>query len=115
MRLPALMSALFTLALVAGVSASALRAEDEVVVKVDVKDGIVTPNPIEIPASRRVVLEITNSGKTPSEFESHELKRELGLFPGSTSRFVIRSFDPGPHEIFDEFHSDKPVAIIQAR
>jgi hypothetical protein len=95
--------------------ASPLRAEDDPTFQVDMKDGVVTPNRIDVPAGRRIVIEITNSGKTPSEFESHELKRETGVFPGSKARFAIRSLTPGEHEIFDELHSDKPVAIIVAK
>jgi heme/copper-type cytochrome/quinol oxidase subunit 2 len=101
--------------LLIGLPALTLHAEDDPTFQVEMKDGVVTPNRIEVPAGRRIVIEITNSGTTPSEFESHELKRETGVFPGSKARFAIRSLTPGEHEIFDELHSDKPVAIIVAK
>ena len=95
---------------------SALPAlADEPTFKIDIKDGVITPLELEVPASTRIRLEITNSGVSPVEFESVQLKKEKVIAGGNTSVMVIRNLDPGTYDFFDDFHIDMPHAKIIAK
>lgn len=83
--------------------------------RIEFKDGVVTPHRLEVPANKRFVLELVNSGTTPAEFESKELRREKVLAPGVTSTLVIRTLDPGEYDFFDDFHPDAPPAVLVAK
>ena len=91
------------------------RAEEDPVFRIEFKDGAVTPRRLEVPANRRLVLELHNVGGTPAEFESRELRKEKVLAPGATSTLVIRTLDPGEYDFFDDFHSDAPPAVLVAK
>ena len=96
---------------VTGAAVSA-RADDMPVIKVEMKDGTIVPNVIEVPANTRFKLEITNTGKSPVEFESTELKREKALAAGATSSIVFRTIDPGRYDVFDDFHPDSKATLV---
>ena len=101
-------------ALAAGLLAATgpARAEDLPVIKVEMKDGTITPNVIEVPANTRFKLEITNTGTSPVEFESVELKREKALAAGATSSIVFRTVDPGSYDVFDDFHPNSKATLV---
>ena len=80
------------------------RAEDEVTIKLDMKDGVITPSPLEVPAKKTFRLEIKNSGKKPAEFESKDLRKEKVIAPGVTTVVVFRPLDAGEYTFFDEFN-----------
>ena len=96
------------------VAGSEIQAAEDPTFRIEFKDGVVTPRRIEVPANKRFVLELVNSGTTPAEFESKELRREKVLAPGSESTLVIRTLDPGEYEFFDDFHLDAPPAVLVA-
>lgn len=97
------------------VAPGAGHAEDEPTFRIEFKDGAVTPLRLEVPANRRIRLELHNTGKTPAEFESRELRKEKVLAPGSTSILVIRTLDPGEYQFFDDFHLDAPPSVLVAK
>ena len=103
------LAALTAVALLAGRPAS---AEDLPVIKVEMRDGAIIPDVIEVPANTRFKLEITNTGKSPVEFESTELKREKALAAGATSSIVFRTIDPGRYDVFDDFHPDSKATLV---
>lgn len=88
------------------------RAEDLPVIKVEMRDGVIVPSVIEVPANTRFKLEIANTGQTPVEFESAELKREKAIAAGSTSSIVFRTVDPGSYEVFDDFHPQAKATLV---
>ena len=88
------------------------RADDLPVIKVEMRDGIITPTTIEVPANTRFKLEITNTGTSPVEFESTELKREKALAAGATSSIVFRNLDPGSYAVFDDFHPEAKATLV---
>lgn len=90
-------------------------ADEEPVFRIEFKDGSMTPSRIEVPANTRFVLELRNSGQTPAEFESRELRKEKVLAPGVTSRLIIRTLDPGEYDFFDDFHPNTPAAVLIAK
>lgn len=94
------------------IAALPARADDMPVVKVEMRDGVILPSIIEVPANTRFKLEITNTGASPVEFESAELKREKALAAGATSSIVFRNVDPGTYAVFDDFHPDAKAALV---
>ncbi|MHC2090276.1 cupredoxin domain-containing protein [Methylobacterium sp. CM6244] len=87
-------------------------ANDMPVIKVEMKDGVIIPEIIEVPANTRFKLEITNTGTSPVEFESMELKREKALAAGATSAIVFRTLDPGTYDVFDDFHPEAKAKLV---
>ena len=108
MRKLSVLAASFAFAILAGAGA---RAADPTF-RIEFNDGVVTPKRLEVPAKTRFVLELVNSGTTPAEFESKELRKEKVLAPGATSSLVFRSLDPGEYEFFDDFHLDAPPSVL---
>ena len=104
---------LAALTLLAG--AAMTRAEDEPMFTIEFKDGTVAPQRLEVPANRRFQLQLINSGETPAEFESSELRKEKVLAPKTTSILVFRTLDPGEYPFFDDFHPDAPKAVLVAK
>jgi hypothetical protein len=96
-------------------SAGTGRAGEDPVFRIEFKDGAVIPRRLEVPANRRLVLELHNVGATPAEFESRELRKEKVLAPGTTSTLVIRTLDPGEYDFFDDFHASTPPAVLVAK
>ncbi|TXN20112.1 cupredoxin domain-containing protein [Methylobacterium sp. WL9] len=88
------------------------RADDMPVIKVEMRDGVITPSTIEVPANTRFKLEISNTGTSPVEFESTELKREKALAAGATSSIVFRTLDPGTYAVFDDFHPEAKASLV---
>jgi Cupredoxin-like domain len=93
----------------------AALAEDYPVFLIEFRDGAISPPVVEVPAGTRFKLELRNTGLSPVEFESLELRKEKVLGPGVTSFIVIRSLDPGEYRFFDDFHLDMPPATLLAR
>lgn len=108
-RAPALCGLLAAAALLAPLPA---RADDMPVIKVEMRDGVILPAVIEVPARTRFKLEISNTGASPAEFESTELKREKALAAGSTSAIVFRTLDPGSYDVFDDFHPGAKATLV---
>ncbi|VFU08957.1 Cupredoxin-like domain-containing protein [Methylocella tundrae] len=92
-----------------------LSADEEPTFTLEFHDGKVAPLRVEVPANTRFKLELRNTGDTPAEFESAELRKEKVLAPNSTSILVFRTLDPGEYQFFDDFHPDAPKAVIIAK
>lgn len=82
---------------------------------VEVRDGRFTPGRIEIPARRRVRIELVNHGPGPLEFENDEMGIEKVLGAGGRSFVVLPPLQPGRHEISDEFNPITGVLEVLAR
>ncbi len=92
--------------------AGAAVAQEMPVFKIEMKDGTITPKVIEAPANTPFKFEISNTGVSPVEFESLELKREKVLAPGATSSIVFRRVEPGEYEFFDDFHPEARAKLV---
>jgi hypothetical protein len=99
----------------AAFASAPLRADDAPSFTLEFHDGKVSPLRVEVPANTRFTLELRNTGDTPAEFESAELRKEKVLSPNSTSILVFRTLDPGEYQFFDDFHPDAPKAVIVAK
>lgn len=90
----------------------AARAEDLPTFKLEMADGKLNPARIEVPAGKRIKIEIRNTGKGAAEFESVELRKEKVLAPGADSFVVIAPLDPGQYKFFDDFHQAAQGLIV---
>ena len=82
------------------------------VFKIEMRDGTIIPPVIEAPANTPFKFEIINTGRTPVEFESLELKREKVLAPGASSSIVFRRVEAGEYEFFDDFHPAARAKLV---
>ncbi|MFT0213479.1 cupredoxin domain-containing protein [Pseudomonas sp. F1_0610] len=94
-------------------SLNAIAAET-VTVQLEMKDGDLIPNTFTVPANTRIRIEVRNTGTSPVEFESTQLRKEKVLAPGAKSVVVIARLRPGTYSFFDDFHLDKPHGTIIA-
>lgn len=90
-------------------------AADEPTFKLVARDGVFTPSIIEVPAGKRVRLEVANEGKTPMEFESRDLKQEKVIPPGSKATLTINAMKPGEYRFVDEFHQKTGLGKVVAK
>lgn len=86
-------------------TASELKTYD-----MELKDGVITPQTLEVEAGTTFKIVVRNTGTTPAEFESLRLRKEKVLGPGVTSFVVIRRLSPGTYKFYDEFHMDQESA-----
>ncbi len=108
-------STLGMLASIAAAFAPVAAAQDVVLLKLVARDGRFTPPNLEVPAGKRIKIEISNEGSAPIEFESLPLKQEKVLAPGAKSSVVINPLKPGEYPFFDEFHPDTSKGKIVAK
>ena len=87
-------------------------ADDMPTFQIEMNNGAIKPLQLEVPANRPFKLEIHNTGTTPVEFESLELRKEKVLGPQVKSFMVIRRLPPGEYKFFDDFHPDSPRAVL---
>ena len=79
-------------------------------VRLEMKDGVLTPQRLEVAAGQAFQLEIRNAGRAPAEFESKALKQEKVLPPGGTVTLAIRALPAGHYAFVDEFQEQLPTA-----
>ena len=106
--------AALTTAAILAVSAPAAAAET-LTFTIEMKDGTMTPNRLEVPAGTAVKIIVKNTGTTPAEFESTRLRQEKVLSPGAESFIVLRSLAPGEYAFCDDFHPSAGQAVIVAK
>ncbi len=90
-------------------------AADEPVFEIEMKDGVITPLRLEVPAKTRFKIIVRNTGKVPAEFESTELRKEVVVPAGNTATMIIRTLDAGEYKFFDEFQVGAPPAVLIAK
>ncbi len=98
--------------IVLGLTGVVVHAEDLPTFKLAMADGKVNPTRIEVPAGKRIKIEISNTGKGAVEFESVELRKEKVLAPGAESFVVIAPLSPGEYKFFDDFHQSAHGVIV---
>jgi hypothetical protein len=88
-------------------------ADSDATFVIEFKDGTLSPAELRVPAETRIKLILRNTGLTPVEFESIELRKEKVIAPGAESFIVIRRLDPGEYSFFDDFHpGELPARLI---
>jgi hypothetical protein len=79
------------------------------------RDGLLIPPRLEVPANTRFKIVLRNEGRGPAEFESRSLRKEKVLAPGASSFVVVAPLRPGAYDMFDEFHEKTATGTIVAR
>jgi len=97
--------------LVAAVPASAQDATFRLVAKA----GKFEPSSIEVPAGKRVFLEVVNEGPGAIEFESKDLKQEKVIPAGKSARITLNPMKAGTYRFFDEYHEATAKGTIVAK
>lgn len=92
--------------------AGAAHAVDLPTFKLEMNDGKLNPARIEVPAGKRIKIEVRNVGKGAAEFESMQLRKETVLAPGAESFVVIAPLEPGEYKFFDDFHQQAQGVIV---
>lgn len=91
-----------------------VSAADIFTVQLEMKDGKLIPSTLKVPANTRIRIEVRNSGSSPAEFESTQMRKEKVLAPGAKSVVVIARLRPGQYSFFDDFHLDHPRGLVIA-
>ncbi|HEX2581722.1 MAG TPA: cupredoxin domain-containing protein [Dongiaceae bacterium] len=94
---------------------AAAMAEDIPAFVIEMRDGVATPQQLDVPARKTIKIIIRNTGTTPVEFESHELRKEKVVPPQSEGSLIIRSLAPGTYPFFDDFHPKGTRAFLVAK
>lgn len=87
-----------------------LRAEGDAPLVIEMTDGVVAPQRLELTAGATVAILVRNTGTTAAEFESKRLRKEIVVAPGTETRFSLRGLPVGEYEFVDEFHEDMDSA-----
>ncbi len=80
-----------------------------------IKDGRFNPETIEVPAGKKIRLEILNQGTAAEEFESSDLNREKLIRPGAKATISIGPLKPGTYRFFGEFNPKTAQGVIVAK
>ncbi|MBD2810912.1 cupredoxin domain-containing protein [Xenorhabdus sp. Vera] len=91
-----------------------IAATEKFTVEVEMNNGKITPQVLEVPAKTPIRIKIRNTGTEPVEFESTQLRKEKVLAPGASSVVVIAPLKPGKYTFFDDFHLSHPAGEIIA-
>ncbi|MGH6637670.1 MAG: cupredoxin domain-containing protein [Polaromonas sp.] len=93
----------------------AVAAEDLPTFKLYCNNGVFSPQKLQVPAGKKIKIEIYNTGTEAIEFESRQLRKEKALSPGSSSFVVIFPLEPGEYKFFDDFHVQVGQGSIVAK
>jgi heme/copper-type cytochrome/quinol oxidase subunit 2 len=84
-------------------------------VTLTLKDHQFTPSHVEVPANQRFRIEVTNRDDVAGEFESHDMKFEKIMAPGSKISVYAGPLHPGTYKFFDDYHPDTATGTITAK
>lgn len=86
---------------------STVLAESEVIeVELYLKDHQFSPNVIELPPNKKIIIILHNQDPTIEEFESIDLKREKIVLGNSSIKIILAPLKPGEYRFFGEFHEE---------
>lgn len=77
---------------------------------ITLKDGVISPQTIEVPAGKSVNLTVSNTGKAAAEFESKRLRIEKIIAPGKTVTIKLQPLPAGSYPFVEEFHENLDTA-----
>ena len=86
------------------------QAQDAAPLVIEMKDGTVSPQTVEIAADSAAQLVVRNSGTSAAELESKRLKQEQVVAPGTEITIELPALPAGEYEFVDEFHEDQASA-----
>ena len=80
-----------------------------------IKDHRFQPAEINIPAGKKIVLQVINQDGTPEEFESYTLNREKVVAGNSSIKVYIGPLEIGKYPFFGEFNQATAQGVIVAK
>lgn len=98
-----------------GMGAVAALAQDLPTFRLECANGVFKPRVLQVPAGKKIKVEIFNTGTDAIEFESVQLRKEKALSPGANSFVVIYPLEPGNYPFFDDFHPRNGGGSIVAK
>ena len=101
-------------ALVASLSLSVLAA-GEPELSLVIENNKFTPDRLEIPANKKVKINIENKDNAAEEFESHDLKIEKVIPAKSKGVVYVGPLKPGEYKFVGEFHEKTAKGVIVAK
>lgn len=100
---------LFSALAVIGLAPAAARAEDYTLT---IKDHVIAPAEIKVPANKRVAITVVNNDPTPEEFESKPLKVEKVIAGNSRGVVRIGPLKPGRYPFVGEYHESTAKGVV---
>jgi plastocyanin len=74
-----------------------------------------TPDRLEVPAGKKVKINIDNKDATAEEFESHDLKVEKVIPAKSKASVFVGPLKAGEYKFVGEFHEKTAKGVIVAK
>ena len=101
-------------ALVASLSLSVFAA-GEPELSLVIENNKFTPDRLEVPANKKVKINIENKDSAAEEFESHDLKIEKVIPAKSKGVVWVGPLKPGEYKFVGEFHEKTAKGVIVAK
>jgi hypothetical protein len=92
-----------------------INANAEEVYKLIIKDHKFSPENLEVPAGKKLKIEVSNEDPTPEEFESHDLKKEKIIKGNSKGLIIINPLKAGEYSFFGEFNEKTAKGKLVAK
>lgn len=83
-------------------------------VTLTLKDHRFTPDRLDVPAGRKLRIELINQDATLEEFDSEDLRIERDVGPRGKVSFTIGPLKPGRYDFMGEMHADTASGTIVA-
>jgi plastocyanin len=80
-----------------------------------IKDHRFEPAELQVPAGKKIRLQVKNLDPTPEEFESPDLKREKVIPGRSEATIMIGPLKPGTYKFVGEFHESTAKGTVVAK
>jgi len=89
-----------------------VRAAEELVIEISIKDHKFAPDAIKLPAGKAAKLIVKNLDATPEEFESNDIGFEKIIAGNSEATIRVKPLEAGTYIFFGEFHMDSALGHI---
>lgn len=85
---------------------------DDAAYSITFKNGSFEPKTLELPADKKVKLEISNEESKAIEFESHDMKAEKIIKPGKSRSVFVGPLKAGEYSFFNEFNEGESGKVV---
>ncbi len=89
--------------------------KDDTTYAITIKDHLFVPSNIDVPAGKKITLNVENKDATPEEFESHDLHREKVIAAGATATVVVGPLKSGVYKYVGEYHEDTAKGTLTVK
>ncbi len=115
MRLaPMALTAPLLSAVILSFATAAQAAPAEQTVVLTLKDHRFSPASVEVPAGKRIRVELINRDAASEEFDSTDLRVEQDVTPNGRTSFIVGPLKPGTYSFMGELHADTALGEFKA-